>query len=65
MKIVVGLLAAGAAIVAIATNDPPKINHISPHSGATPDCPTWEADVDKVEMMCDWYGKDFSRMHLD
>jgi hypothetical protein len=65
MKIFLGLLAAMAAIVAIATNDPPKINHISPHSGAHPDSPTWEPDLDKIEILCDLYGVDFSSLNLE
>lgn len=65
MKIVIGLLAAVAAIVAIATNDATENGQISPHSGATPDCPTWEPDIDKTEILCDLYGQDFSRLKLD
>lgn len=65
MKIFLGLLAAAVAIVAIATNDPPKIDNISPHSGAHPDSPTWEPDVDKLEILCELRNEDFSRLKLD
>lgn len=65
MKIFLGLLAAVVAVVAIATNDAPKIDNISPHSGARPDCPTWEPDIDKLEILCELRNEDFSRLKLD
>lgn len=65
MKIFFGLIAAVVAVVALATNETTKIDNISPHSGALPDCQTWEPDIDKLEILCELRNEDFSRLKLD